>query len=448
MAKVPPEYGASRSAEPSNDMTDRPEFGMTTRVATYGAVMLFLALLGLVAFAPISGGALAVGTVNPEGARRVVQHYEGGIIAEILIRDGDLVAAGDPLVVLDSTQASADRNISRARLQTLKIIEARLRADMRGDRTMDLSSIDFSIDPRLVDTARSETELLQKSFDLIEAQLKLLDERESQFNSEIQGLRAGMASLSSQLELLKEEISSAQILVDKELYAIPRFLALRREEVSLSGQIRTHEASILRIEGQIRETEVQRSELRANRRSEIAQQLSEVRREKVQTEEVLATNEFTLKRTTVISPIDGTVVALRFRTLGGVVGPGEPIVDIVPASDELIIEAQVNPSDVDVISPGLPAQVTFSTLRRDLPQIYGYVKTISADALVEERSGATFFKVEIIVPRDELEDLDIADKLTPGIPVDVTIVTESRTILQYLMQPLSDSMRRAFKESN
>lgn len=444
----PKEYGALKPEEASPSAPERPEFGMTTRVATYGAVVLFLVLLGFAAFAPISGGALAVGTVNPEGARRVVQHYEGGIIAEILVRDGDVVKVGDPLVVLDSTQAKADRNISRARLQTLKIMELRLNAEMRGERTMDLSSIDFSIDSRLSDVARSETELLQKSYDLTQAQLALLNERESQYRSEIQGLRAAITSLSEQLALLKAEISSAQILVDKELYAVPRLLALQREEVSLNGQIQTNESDILRVNGQIREAKVQRSELVANRRSEIAQQLVEVRQEVVQTEEIFATDEDTLSRTTVASPIDGTVVALRFRTLGGVIGPGEPIVDIVPSSDELIIEAQVNPGDVDVILPGHRAQVTFSTLRRDLPQLYGTVKTISADALVEERSGFTFFKVEIVVPRGELESLGIADKITPGIPVDVTIVTESRTILQYLLQPLSDSMRRAFKEAN
>ncbi|MEL7040884.1 MAG: HlyD family type I secretion periplasmic adaptor subunit [Pseudomonadota bacterium] len=428
--------------------SDRPDFGYTTRIATYGALLLFSVLLGFAALAPISGGALAIGTVNPEGSRRVVQHFEGGIITDILVRDGDVVKQGDPLVILDRTQALADRNISRARLQTLMIIESRLTAEMAGQRNMDLSHIDFSVDPRLADVARSETELLEKSFDLAQAKLELLSEREEQYGSEIEGHFAAIDSLARQRALLNQEIEAAAQLVEKQLYAEPRLLALQREEESLSGQISTRQSDIRRIEGQINEVVVQRTEMMATRRSEIAQQIADTRSERVQTEEVFVTDEDTLARTTVVSPSDGTVVSLRYKTLGGVVRPGEPIVDIVPLTDELIIEAQVSPNDVDIVRAGLKARVTFSTLRRDLPQIEGIVKTVSADALVEERTGATYFKAEVSVPRETLEQFQIDDKLTPGIPAELMIVTESRTILQYLIQPLRDSMRRAFTEAN
>lgn len=434
--------GSNRSAK------DRPEFGRTTQIATYSAFLLIFVLLSFAALAPISGGALATGTINPEGSRRIVQHFEGGIIAEILVRDGDVVEEGDPLIVLDSTRAASERNISRARLETLMIIETRLNAEMRTDRSMDLSSIDFSIDPRLMDTARSETEILERSHDLVQAQSQIDLERKNRLRLEIEGLKAAIASLNSQLDLLGEEIAAAQILVEKELYAVPRLLQLQREEAALNGQILTHESNIFQIEGQIREIDGQRSEALAIRRSEIAQQISDIRQERVQSQEVLETTEDTLMRTVVRSPISGTVVALRYKTLGGVVGPGDPIIDIVPSSEELIIEAQISPADVDVISPGQIAQVTFSTLRRDLPQIDGYVKTISADALVDERTGIPYFKAEITVPRKTLDLLGLSDELTPGIPVDIIIVTESRTILNYLLQPLRRSMRRAFKETD
>ncbi|MCR9271235.1 MAG: HlyD family type I secretion periplasmic adaptor subunit [Hyphomonadaceae bacterium] len=427
---------------------DRPDFGYTTRIATYGALLLFAALFAFAAMAPISGGAIAIGTVNPDGSRRVVQHFEGGIISDILVRDGDVVQEGDPLIILNRTQALADRNISRARLQTLKIMEARLTAEMAGRRTMDLSGIDFSADPRLSDVARSETELLEKSIDLSRAKIDLLREREQQYRSEIQGLSAAIESLGQQRDLLNQEIESAQVLVEKQLYAEPRLLALKREEAALSGQILTNQSDILRIEGQISEIVVQRSEMVAERRSQIAEQIAEIRGERVQTEEVFTTNEETLARTTVSAPIHGTIVELRYKTLGGVVGPGEPILDIVPLTDELIIEAQVLPGDVDIVSPGLTARVTFSTLRRDLPQIEGIVTRISADAILEERTGMTYFRAEVSVPRETLEALQIADKITPGIPADVMIVTETRTVLDYLIQPLRDSMRRAFKETN
>src|SRR6056297_1605495 len=162
----------------SNPASDRPEFGNTTRIATYGALLLFAALFAFAAIAPISGGAIAIGTVNPDGSRRVVQHFEGGIISEILVRDGDIVDAGDPLIVLNKTQALADRNISQSRLQTLKLMETRLEAEMAGKRTMDLSHVDFSVDGRLRDLAQTETALLEKSYELSQAQLELLRERE------------------------------------------------------------------------------------------------------------------------------------------------------------------------------------------------------------------------------------------------------------------------------
>jgi HlyD family secretion protein len=427
---------------------DRPAFGNTTRMATYVALLLFVAMFGFAAFAPISGGALAFGTVNPDSSRRVVQHLEGGIISDILVRDGDIVQAGDPVVVLDRTQALADRNISRAKLQTLKIKEMRLTAEMAGERQMNLSDVDFGVDPRLSNVAQSETELLEKSVDLLRTRLELSREREQQYRSEIRGLNAAIASLSTQQDLLNQEIASAQTLVDKQLFAEPRLLALKREEAAINGQILTHRSDILRIEGQISELIVQRTETTSTRRSEIAAEMAEIKSERIQTEEVFTANQETLARTTVTAPVTGTIVELRYKTLGGVVRPGEPIVDIVPLADELIIEAQVSPNDIDIVSPGLTARVTFSTLRRDLPQIDGTVLRVSADALVEEKTGATYFKAEVSVPRETLENLDIEDKIVPGIPADLMIVTETRTILDYLIQPLQDSMRRAFKEAN
>ncbi|MEP1142768.1 MAG: HlyD family type I secretion periplasmic adaptor subunit [Henriciella sp.] len=440
---INPALGAEAKSE-----SDRPDFGQTTRIATYGALLLFISLFAFAALAPISGGALAVGTINPDGSRRIVQHFEGGIISEILVRDGDIVQAGDPLVILDQTQARADRNISQSRLQTLKIMESRLNAEMAGQRSFDTSEIDFSVDTRLTDLARGESELLEKSYDLTQAKLELLRERERQYRSEIEGHEAAIDSLETQKTLLNQEIESARILVEKKLYAEPRFLALQRDEAGLTGQVLTHQSDIQRIEGQISEVVVQRSEMLAERRSEIAQEIAAIRDERVQTEEVFATNADTLARTTVTSPAHGTVVELRYKTLGGVVRPGEPIVDIVPLTEDLIIEAQISPSDVDIVAPGLTARVTFSTLRRDLPQIEGIVKRVSADALVEERTGMTYFRAEVSVPRETLEQLQIEDKITPGIPADLMIETESRTILAYLIQPLRDSMRRAFKEAN
>lgn len=225
-------------------------------------------------------------------------------------------------------------------------------------------------------------------------------------------------------------------------------LALRREETNIDGQVATAQASIARLRGQISEIKVQRLELEAQRQSDLASQLAEIRAELSENEERFVANEDVLSRTVVRAPIDGTVVNLQYRTIGGVVSPAQPILDIVPSDERLIIVAQVNPIDIDIIRAGQTAKVTFSALPRSLPQIDGNVLQVDADVNVDERTGLSTFTARVEVPQETLDELNITGKLKPGMPAEIMIETESRTLLEYLWQPFQDTFRRGLRESD
>lgn len=428
--------------------TEEPGLGGAMKWAIYGGVGFFLFFLVFAAFAPISGGSLATGVISPDGSRRTVQHLEGGIISRIIVRDGDIVQQGDPLMALNETQILAERNITRSRLQTLKVMEARMEAEQIGMRDLMLPFDVPTSDAQLTNFVLRQQTLLTQSLDLADARGGLFNQRAAQIRSEVEGLNGSIDSLRGQQVYLRDEISGAMELTAKGLYAKPRLLALRREETSIDGQVATQQAAIARLRGQISEIDVQRLELEAQRQSELARQLGEVRAQLSETEERLIAAEDILSRTIVVSPVDGRVVNLRYKTLGGVVSPGQPIVDIVPSNERLIIEAQVLPTDIDIIRPGQTAKVTFSALPRSLPQIDGDVLSISADAIMDERTGMSFYLARVEVPQETLEELNIAGKLSPGMPAEIMIKTESRTLLEYLTQPFSDTFRKGLKESD
>ena len=427
--------------------TEKPGLGGASRWAMIGAGSLFIAFIAFAMFAPISGGSLAPGIVSPDGSRRVVQHLEGGMIDRIIVRDGDRVKAGDPLLTLNETKTMAERNIARDRLRTFQVLQARLEAEQVGQRDFDVPFDAQELEnDQLIDLIARQKDVLQQSLDLSAARRELLTERAAQIESEIQGLNATIDSLRSQQLFIQDEIQGARTLTEKGLYARPRLLALLREETNIDGQVANAQSTIARLRGQISEVNVQRIEQEAQRQNDLAGKLAETRAELGAAHERLIAAEDVLTRTVVRSPIDGQVVSMRYATIGGVVRPGEPIVDVVPLDERLLIEARVSPTDIDIVKPGLEAHVMFTALPRNLPQIVGHVLTVSADAIVDERSGMRYFLAEVEVPPETLDELGISGKLTAGMPADVMIKTEDRTFMEYLTEPFRDSFRKAFRE--
>lgn len=447
----------AREAEPDMSTSQKtaaeesmvyPGMGGLTKWAFLAALSVFSVLFGFAALAPLSGGAIAVGTISPEGSRRVVQHLEGGIVSTILVRDGDIVEQGAPLISLSETRRLSERNVSRSRQLTLQIMEARLEAE-QGQRSGLSIPFDIADDDTQLNTQYERQQAqLEKSNALIAAREAVNAERKAQIRSEIEGYEGSIESYRTQLDLIEDEIESGQSLLDKGLYAKPRLLALQREQSDLVGKIANATASIARLQGQVSELTSQSLELEAERQSELARQIADIRAELAVIEQDLASAEDVLERTTIRAPVAGQIVALNQQTIGGVVRPGETIAEIVPLNEKLIIEARIRPTDIDIVSIGQTSRITFSALSRSLPQVDGTVVRVAADVLIDDQTGMSYYPAEIEVAQKDVAALHIADRLRAGMPVDVMIKSESRTILQYLLQPLTDTLRRSLRETD
>lgn len=418
-----------------------------------GAVLMlvwFGGLGGWAATAPLAGAAIAPGVISPDGSRRTVQHFEGGIIRDLLVTDGSAVTAGDPLVVLEDVGARAARDARMGRYRILGAIEARLVAEAeRAD------AIDF---PReLVSAADGDPEIAEAISDQIsrfdvrrrthEGRKAILRQRVAQLQEQIAGLEAQIESQDRQLDLVRHEIDNVDHLINQGLERLPRLLALQRAEAEISGQRAANQGAIAQARQAIGETELEILDLDAQREDEVTDELAQVRAELAEVEEGLRASEDVLARTVVAAPVSGTVVGMRFRTRGGVIGAGEPILDIVPAEEDLLIEARVAPTDIDSVAAGQAAQVHLTAYRqRTMPRIEGRVRHVSADRIMDEGTGQPYFLARVEVDRQQLNAVAPDVQLVPGMPAEVLILTGERTALAYLMDPFINTIRRAMRE--
>jgi HlyD family secretion protein/epimerase transport system membrane fusion protein len=276
---------------------------------------------------------------------------------------------------------------------------------------------------------------------------RVLAQRIRQIRDQIRGLDAQLASTVKRLEIVTDELKAKEYLLSKDLLPKPQVLEVRRAQADIEGDSGEYSASIAQSEQQIGETELELVAQDAKRANEIAQEIDKVRGELAKINEQLGASKDTLGRTVITAPVSGTVVNLAFKTSGGVIQPGEPILDIVPADDDLLIDARVAPIDIDVVHAGLHAQVHLSAYaQRSLPRIDGIVRSVSADSLRDEQTGMSYYLARVEVDRENLSDLGPNIQLVAGMPAEVLIVTEQRTLLGYLSQPFRDMFRRALRE--
>lgn len=415
----------------------------------YGLIIVFL--VGFVAWAvvvPIAGGAVASGIISPDGSRRTVQHFEGGIVRALLVRDGDAVAAGEPLLELENVQPKATRDMLAGQLRTLLATQARLEAERAGLE-------DFALAPEAIirwgpqtrDAERTQRDLMRARREAHESRLRVLRQRIVQLEEQIAGFTSQVESATRQLELIAEELEGKQILLEKGIMPKPEILRLQRAEAEIGGRRGEYLSAIARARQQIGETELELLSAEAERADAIASQLVDVESELASVREKLLASEDVLERTIVSAPVSGVVVDLRIKTVGGVVRAGEPILDLVPSDDALVIDAQVAPRDIDVVAPGLLAQIHLSAFSsRSMPRIDGTVRSVSADRLVDQQSGRAYYLARVEVNRERLAEVDSTIELVPGMPADVLIVTGERTLVDYLFQPFLDAVRRSFRE--
>jgi membrane fusion protein, type I secretion system len=426
----------------------KPNIRVPARLGT-ALILVFAAVFGgWGCFAPLDGGAVAPGVINPDSGKKTIQHLEGGIIAEMRVREGEAVTIGQPLVVLESTQARAVYDSLVQQRWSLLARKARLEAENTGQNHIEWPSELLSTDRQI----RSVVEAQQEVFDArrltLATRKNVLAQRIEQLTEQINGNEAQVESASRQIDFVSEELRAKEYLVGRGLMAKPEALRLKRVDAELSGKRGESLAAIARLRQQIGETKLQILSIDAERADQIATDAEKVRADLTEVTEKLHASADVLQRTVVVAPVGGTVVDVKFKTVGGVVQRGEPIMSIVPSGDELIIEGRLTPLDRKAVHSGLQAQIHLSAYSsRVVPKIPGTVRTVSADRLIDDTTHQPYYLARVAVDRHTLERLAPTVDLIPGMPVEVLIVTESRTMFDYISKPFRDAFWRSFRET-
>ena len=419
----------------------------------FGLAVVGLFLVGGVLWAvsaPLSGAVIANGVISFESERKTVQHLEGGIIKRILVKEGDAVEPGTTLLLLDDTQARARADELRNRIRTLAAEEARLHAERAQSESISFDHLLLqpAYDAEIAAIREQQTSHFQARISNLTAQREVLTSRIEQLKEQTIGLQRQLKGTRSQMRLIREEAAVVSDLLAKGFERRPRLLALRRTEAQLMASDGELTAAIAQVREAIGETEMRIINLETNRLERVDARLTTVQSERISAEKLFRETLDRLSRTRVISPIEGVVLDVGFKTVGGVVGPGEPILQIVPHRDELIIKAHIQPTDIDEVSVGSPATVAFSAfLQRHFKRVNGEVVHVSADAFEDQTTNARFFLVDVKIDKDHLAEIAPDLPLTAGMPADVFITTSERTLAEYLVEPVKRTFQRAFRES-
>lgn len=436
-------YDPTNLASPEQRARPAILVGVALMVFLFGVVGLWAGLV------PLASGAIAQGKVMLDSNRKEIQHLEGGIIKEILVKEGDHVRAGQVLLRLDNTTAQARVGLIRGQYYTAKAAEARLLAER--DR---LDVIAFpqelieaeAADAQVTEIIETQSRLFANRRDALKGQNDVMTQKIAQSEQEIRGYREQAGAANAQIALLGEEIGVVKGLLAQGNALRPRLLALQRSQADMIGQRGQAQAMISRANQTINEAKIsilnQRNDYvnRANTElKEVQSQLSDL------SEQGLAAGDVA-GRVEVKAPLDGIVTGLAVHTVGGVVQPGQTLMNLVPHDDKLIVEAHINPTDIDVVQAGLKAQVRLTAFHiRTLRPVEGTVVTVSADRFDNERTGEAYYTARVEIPQSELADVGDL-KLTPGMPAEVLIVTGRRTMLSYLVRPIRESFGHAFHE--
>ncbi len=442
--------GKSASALPTPPALGR-ELRKPALVGFAVIIAFFVIGGGWAALAPLSSAAIASGVVSPEGSTRTVQHLEGGIIREIRVREGDVVEKGDVLMVLEDVQAQAEVGALSNRLEMLAARESRLEAERNSasDIRFDHPALANTDDPTvkaIIDQQRNQFET-RKATD--RGRHAILGQRIAQNEQQINGFERQLVGTRRQKALIREELEAKKTLVAKGYAPKPQLLALQREEAELLGTEGELLARVARIEETIGETKLQMISIGMTRVEEADTELSDVQSRRAEVEQQIKQSLDKLSRTTITAPVPGTVLNLKFKTIGGVVRPGEPVFDIVPSEVELIVDARMSPKDIDDIHVGMGGYVMFPTYpQRFMKRIPAELIHLSADSMKDERTGMPYYSARIRVDPEQLHERAPGVVLQPGLPAEVYISIQEQTLLDYLMQPVVQTFENTFRESS
>ncbi|WP_068306479.1 HlyD family type I secretion periplasmic adaptor subunit [Pararhodobacter sp. CCB-MM2] len=434
-------------------MSSKSEVSVKRQMVTglLGVVVLFGGFGYWAVTANIAGAIVASGSVEVQQNLQVIQHIDGGIVAELLVEEGQTVERDAPLLRLDDTQLRSRLIITESQLFELVARRGRLEAEQEG-----LSTATF--DPLLVEAALTnpsvreqisgQERLLAARMTSMTQEIEQLQERKEQIASQIEGIDAQTVAISRQLELITQDLGDQQGLLERGLTQASRVIALQRDQASLEGELGSLMARRASASGQMVEIDLQVIRIGSQRIEEATTQLRDLQFNEFELREERAALLEQLSRLEVRAPIAGRVHNMQIFAERTVIRPAEPILYLIPEGRPLVVSARVSPVNIDEVYPGQIAVMHFTTFsQRTTPQLEGQITRVSGDALVDERTGASYYSAEIQLNEGEIEKLPEGAVLLPGMPVDSFIRTADRTPLEYLIKPFMDYFARAFRET-
>ena len=426
------------------------DFGLSRWIFAGGALVFFVVVLvgGWGALAQIASAVIASGRVVVESNPKLVQHREGGIVGQIAIGEGDQVSAGDLLVRLDGATTRANLAIVTKQLVELDAQSARLSAIAEGEDSIvfpDTLSAREN-EPEIASILAAEQRLFAAHQSMLGDEYDQLKERIRAYRSELANYRQRSEAASRELALLKEEQEGLEQLYEKKFVSLNRLNQGKRAMARLEGEIATASAYASDTQGRLTEAELSFARLTEEARTKALEEWRDKQAERVQLEERRIAAEDMLNRLEIRAPQDGVVHELEVHTIGGVVTPGQTLMQVVPVNDNLVVEGRVRPTDIDEVHVGQMARIRFPALSlRSTPDVYGTVVHVGADLSIEEYTDQPYFDIRIELSEDQLMDI-AALGLVPGMPAEVFVQTGERSALAYLLQPLEDHINRAFRE--
>lgn len=417
-------------------------------VGFMGLALLVGGLGAWAVLASIQGAVIASGITVVETYLKRIQHRDGGIIAEIAVKEGDRVAEGQVLVKLDQTDSRAELAIIEAMLDEYAAKRARLEADRDGrdDIEFPLELTSRLADKRIADIEAGQRRLFLTQKAALKGRLEQLNERIGQLEQEITGLTAQHTSKKEQISLVRQELTNLKELLAHGLVQASRVFALDRERANLEGEEGELFAKIASTRGQISEIKLQIIQLDDDARTKTLSDLRDTEVGIAEAEQKRVAARAKLERTVIRAPREGYVHQLAIHTIGGVVAPGADIMAIVPDLDQLVIDVHVRPEDIDQVSVGQTAQLRFPSFdQRTTPQISGEVMQVDADLTKPTDQQPPYYGVRVRLTQQQAELLG-SNKLKPGMPAEAFIQTAERTPLSYLLQPLTDQIAHTFRE--
>lgn len=448
---APPPAAGPAAAPPAADSAVLVEDTPRRELIIGGGIIVifFVIFLGWAALAPLDAGAFATGQIAVSGNRQAVQHREGGVVSALHVAEGDTVRRGQILLQLSSGELKATERGVASQVYALIAQRARLTAERDRLRAIPTPPEFASLSPEDSVLARESLRIQQLQFGARRTgrstETGVLGQRVAQLNEQIAGFEGQIVANIEQQRLIQDELAGMRSLAERGYAPQTRVRALERSAAQLDGELGSLRAQIARSREAVGETRLQMAGVSTKMNEDVAEQLrlidvqlNELRPRMVELRAQIARNE-------VRAPASGEVVGLTIFTQGGVIAPGQTLMEIVPRDASQIIIAQVSPNDVDNLRVGLDTEVKFPGLReRNPPIIHGRVTRISADSFTVEQTGATYFRAEIVVPASELAKLGpSAESLRPGAPVEVVMLLRKRSALTYLVEPLTNNLWRS-----